>query len=64
MSTMPTTRKFRETIWTRAQGDPRFRAAMLTEAINELLSGDGESHSPCGCIVYGIGKPMRMFLPA
>lgn len=37
---MPLTRKFRETVWTRAQGDARFRAAMLTEAINELLSGD------------------------
>jgi DNA-binding phage protein len=37
---MPLTRKFRETVLTRAQGDARFRAAMLTEAINELLSGD------------------------
>ena len=36
---MPITRKFRETVWTRAQGDTRFRAAMLTEAINELLAG-------------------------
>ena len=36
---MPITRKFRETVWTRAQGDARFRAAMLTEAINELLAG-------------------------
>lgn len=40
MHNMPITRKFRETVWTRAQGDSRFRAAMLTEAINELLSGD------------------------
>ncbi len=37
---MPITRKFRETVWTRAQSDTRFRAAMLTEAINELLAGD------------------------
>ena len=37
---MPKTRKFRDTVWTRAQTDSRFRAAMLTEAINELLSGD------------------------
>lgn len=37
---MPITRKFRDTVWARAQGDARFRAAMLTEAINELLSGD------------------------
>lgn len=36
---MPKTRKFRDTVWTRAQTDSRFRAAMLTEAINELLSG-------------------------
>ena len=40
---MPVTRKFRETIWTRAQGDARFREAMLTEAINELLTGDLEA---------------------
>jgi DNA-binding phage protein len=37
---MPIRRKFRETVWTRAQDDSRFREAMLTEAINELLTGD------------------------
>ena len=37
---MPITRKFRETVWARAQDDTRFREAMLTEAINELLAGD------------------------
>ena len=37
---MPITRKFRDSVWTRAQSDARFRAAMLTEAINELLAGD------------------------
>lgn len=37
---MPITRKFRETVWARAQDNARFRAAMLTEAINELLAGD------------------------
>lgn len=37
---MPITRKFRSTVWARAQGDARYRAAMLTEAINELLGGD------------------------
>lgn len=37
---MPITRKFRETVQARAQTDARFRAAMLTEAINELLAGD------------------------
>ena len=37
---MPITRKFRETVWARAQGDARFRAAMLSEAINGLLAGD------------------------
>jgi DNA-binding phage protein len=40
---MPITRKFRETVWTRVQGDARFREAMLTEAINELLAGDLEA---------------------
>ena len=37
---MPITRKFRDTVWTRAQSDTRFRTAMLSEAINELLAGD------------------------
>jgi DNA-binding phage protein len=37
---MPITRKFRDTVWTRAQSDARFRTAMLSEAINELLAGD------------------------
>lgn len=45
---MPMTRKFRDTVWTRAQSDARFRTAMLTEAINELLAGDldtGKAHA-------------------
>jgi DNA-binding phage protein len=37
---MPITRKFRETVWVRAQRERRFREALLTEAINELLAGD------------------------
>lgn len=37
---MPITRKFRTTVWQRAQGDTRFRTAMLKEAVNELLAGD------------------------
>ncbi len=37
---MPITRKFRETVQARAQRDARFRAAMLGDAINELLAGD------------------------
>jgi DNA-binding phage protein len=40
---MPITRKFRATVWARAQDDARFREAMLTEAINELLAGDLEA---------------------
>jgi hypothetical protein len=37
---MPLTHTFRESVRTRAQGDARFRGAMLTEAINELLAGN------------------------
>jgi len=37
---MPTTRKFRTTIVSRAEVDPEFRREMLTEAVNELLAGD------------------------
>lgn len=34
------THDFRATVWTRAQKDCRYRVAMLTEAVNELLSDD------------------------
>jgi DNA-binding phage protein len=37
---MPITRKFRESIVKRVQKDSRFRTAMLSDAINELLSGE------------------------
>ena len=37
---MPTTRKFRTTIVSRADVDPEFRREMLTEAVNELLAGN------------------------
>lgn len=37
---MAITREFRETIQARAKKDVRYRTAMLTEAINELLAGD------------------------
>jgi DNA-binding phage protein len=40
---MALTRTFRETVVARAERDRRFRQAMLTEAINELLSGDIEA---------------------
>jgi hypothetical protein len=40
---MAITRKFRTTIMDRAMGDPAFRRAMLTEAVNELLAGDLEA---------------------
>jgi DNA-binding phage protein len=40
MIAMPITRDFRTTVWARAQKDPRYRAAMLTEAVNEFLAGD------------------------
>jgi DNA-binding phage protein len=37
---MVLTRHFRETVQARAQRDTRFRRALLTEAVNELLSGE------------------------
>lgn len=37
---MALTRQFRETVQQRAQADVRFRRALLTEAVNELLAGD------------------------
>ena len=37
---MPLTRSFKETVKARAERDPDFRAALLTEAIEQILSGD------------------------
>lgn len=37
---MALTRKFKDTVQLRAAKDPDFRRSLLTEAINELLSGD------------------------
>ena len=37
---MPLTKDFRETIRERAQREPRFRKALLREAIELMLSGD------------------------
>lgn len=37
---MPVTRKFRMTVIDRAVNDPAYRRQMLTEAVNELLTGD------------------------
>ena len=37
---MALTRRFQETIGARARRDPRFREALLTEAVNAYLGGD------------------------
>jgi len=37
---MPLTRDFRQTILARARREPRYREALLTEAINAYLAGD------------------------
>ena len=37
---MPLTRSFKDTVKARAERDPAFRAALLTEAVELMLSGD------------------------
>jgi len=37
---MPLTRNFNDTVKARADRDPDFRAALLIEAIEEMLAGD------------------------
>jgi len=37
---MGLTRDFKDTVKARAERDPKFRAALLTEAVEQLLSGD------------------------
>ena len=41
--TMPLTREFRETIQARVRRDPKFRAELLKEGVQCLLSGDVET---------------------
>lgn len=40
---MPLTRDFKTTVQVRAQNDPAFRAALLSDAVELLLSGDMET---------------------
>ena len=40
---MPLTRSFKETVKARAERDPDFRAALFTEAVEQMLSGDLET---------------------
>jgi DNA-binding phage protein len=40
---MPLSRDFKETVKARAQRDPAFREALLTEAAEQLLAGDLET---------------------
>lgn len=40
---MALTRSFKETVKARAVRDPAFRAALLTEAVEQMLSGDMET---------------------
>jgi DNA-binding phage protein len=40
---MPLTRSFKETVKVRADRDPDFRAALFTEAVEQMLSGDLET---------------------
>jgi len=40
---MALTKAFKQSVLERAQRDPEFRKALLTEAINEFLSGDLEA---------------------
>ena len=40
---MALTRDFKDMVKARAERDPEFRAALLTEAIEQMLSGDMET---------------------
>jgi DNA-binding phage protein len=40
---MALTRDFKTTVKARAERDPKFRAALLTEAVQEMLTGDEET---------------------
>ena len=68
---MALTRVFRETVVARATCDRRSRQAMLTEVINELLSGDAKADKfllseyinatlPFGCRATVLNKPNKV----
>ena len=40
---MVLTRSFKETVRARVERDPAFRAALLTEAVGQMLAGDMET---------------------
>jgi DNA-binding phage protein len=40
---MPLTRNFKETVRARVERDPAFRAALLTEAVEQMLAGEVET---------------------
>jgi DNA-binding phage protein len=40
---MALTRSFKDTVKARAERDPKFRAALLTEAVEQMLSGDTQT---------------------
>jgi len=40
---MALTRDFKDTVKARAERDPKFRAALLTEAVEQMLAGDMET---------------------
>ena len=40
---MALTRSFKETVKTRVERDPEFRAALLREAVEQMLAGDMET---------------------
>ena len=75
---MSLTRSFRETVLARAQRDPAYRDALLTEGVEALLSGDVDAgkailrdyiNATVGfqALSAAVGKPpkslMRMFGP-
>jgi len=75
---MPLTREFKETVKARAEKDPAFRAALLTQAVELMLEGDVDTgkavlrdyiNATVGfeALADDVGKPskslMRMFGP-
>ena len=75
---MALTRDFKKTVKARADRDPKFRAALFKEAIQEMLTGDAEAgravlrdyiNATVGFerLAHGTGTPakslMRMFGP-
>ena len=58
------TKDFRETVRERAQRDPKFRRALLEEAMNSMMAGDVETRRSLMRNYINVDKQMTRYTSA